>query len=584
VLRFRVLTPAPPPTPLPIPIPHAVGYGDAFPVTGWGKMIASVTFISGVMLLAIPISVISGNFHGEYAHMKRLQALKAEHAKQPAPMPLDPLGLLGVGAEDLAGQADAAAGTAGATTSVAGTAQAAGSSSSSAATSKALGIGLDGLGSPPRRDDEADPHAFVAAITTTAAAVTGGRRGSVVIPGRRSSIVATIDPTTGALSPTHVIQHQHSSLTRFRSAAQDEKISQSEIELAKMGVLERQPSTLELLAAHRNTLTSPRATAASLASGDAAGGERERGGGAGAGIAHMQSRRLSPTMEGRTGDERPSPHGLGSELTVALTLPNEGGGKSGGRKAGETLTPPSSPFSPTGDEAIGKQWSMKTAASILDEDYDDGGDSYLDEDDDEEARDPLGWHSNMLNSARRRNSKSGEQGDDGEDEEEGKEGEEGGEDEGREELAEAGDADFGTHSPRPAANLAARLASLAPVTPAVVGALSLADAGILGDANVAKVLENFLADEEEDEEGGLSPAEAMIEAQRRIDASWSEPFLRTTLNIVRNSRRALMSSVKSLELRNRENAVEDVKSFVEDMASADRGRLMLSRASKGGLA
>lgn len=40
----------------------AVGYGDAYPMTPLGKAIASVTFLSGLMLLAIPISVISGQF------------------------------------------------------------------------------------------------------------------------------------------------------------------------------------------------------------------------------------------------------------------------------------------------------------------------------------------------------------------------------------------------------------------------------------------------------------------------------------------------------------------------------------------
>ena len=56
-----------------------VGYGDVYPVTWTGRAIASATFLTGIAFFAIPISVISGNFHGEYAHMSRLQALKEEH-------------------------------------------------------------------------------------------------------------------------------------------------------------------------------------------------------------------------------------------------------------------------------------------------------------------------------------------------------------------------------------------------------------------------------------------------------------------------------------------------------------------------
>ncbi len=98
-------------------------------------------------------------------------------------------------------------------------------------------------------------------------------------------------------------------------------------------------------------------------------------------------------------------------------------------------------------------------------------------------------------------------------------------------------------------------------------------------------LDALMMEEEEyyAEDLALSAGEAMIEAQKRIDASWSEPFLRTCLNIVRNSRRGLMSNIKSLELKNREHAVEDVRDFVEEIHSSNRSRTMLRRASKTGL-
>ncbi len=89
--------------------------------------------------------------------------------------------------------------------------------------------------------------------------------------------------------------------------------------------------------------------------------------------------------------------------------------------------------------------------------------------------------------------------------------------------------------------------------------------------------------EEEGADYEMSEGEYLMEAQRRIDASWSEPFLRSTLAIVRNSRRKLMSSLKSLELRTREHAVEEVSDFVEDIANVDRARAVVSRASKTGL-
>lgn len=89
--------------------------------------------------------------------------------------------------------------------------------------------------------------------------------------------------------------------------------------------------------------------------------------------------------------------------------------------------------------------------------------------------------------------------------------------------------------------------------------------------------------EAEAEEGYVDEGELLLEAQRRIDASWSEPFLRSTLSIVRNSRRKLMSGLKSLELRNRENAVLDIQDFVADIGSADRAKSVVNRATKTGL-
>ena len=44
-----------------------VGYGDAIPVSPGGRLVASVTAISGIAVIAIPIGIISAGFSEAWA-------------------------------------------------------------------------------------------------------------------------------------------------------------------------------------------------------------------------------------------------------------------------------------------------------------------------------------------------------------------------------------------------------------------------------------------------------------------------------------------------------------------------------------
>lgn len=51
-----------------------VGYGDSYPTTEGGKLIGSVCMISGVLVLALPITIIGANFANEYAKVQAEEA------------------------------------------------------------------------------------------------------------------------------------------------------------------------------------------------------------------------------------------------------------------------------------------------------------------------------------------------------------------------------------------------------------------------------------------------------------------------------------------------------------------------------
>ncbi|GBB83336.1 hypothetical protein RclHR1_10060009 [Rhizophagus clarus] len=50
------------------------GYGDAVPVTGPGKLVAALTMTCGILVIALPTSIIGSNFNNEWAIHRRIRA------------------------------------------------------------------------------------------------------------------------------------------------------------------------------------------------------------------------------------------------------------------------------------------------------------------------------------------------------------------------------------------------------------------------------------------------------------------------------------------------------------------------------
>lgn len=59
-----------------------VGYGDTYALTPGGRFLSGCAILTGITLFAIPISIVTGNLHNEYARMDKLQRLRAEHHAQ----------------------------------------------------------------------------------------------------------------------------------------------------------------------------------------------------------------------------------------------------------------------------------------------------------------------------------------------------------------------------------------------------------------------------------------------------------------------------------------------------------------------
>ena len=59
-----------------------VGYGDVSPVTAMGKVIASITALAGVTIIAIPIGIISAGFTESVATERASQTAEASKSKK----------------------------------------------------------------------------------------------------------------------------------------------------------------------------------------------------------------------------------------------------------------------------------------------------------------------------------------------------------------------------------------------------------------------------------------------------------------------------------------------------------------------
>jgi hypothetical protein len=67
-----------------------VGYGDVFPTTTAGQFVASLTMMVGILILALPITVIGTYFAAEYEEYLRRQVRKCAHSPEPPVLCLRP--------------------------------------------------------------------------------------------------------------------------------------------------------------------------------------------------------------------------------------------------------------------------------------------------------------------------------------------------------------------------------------------------------------------------------------------------------------------------------------------------------------
>eukprot|EP00164_Ancoracysta_twista_P003165 GFYU01004218.1.p1 GENE.GFYU01004218.1~~GFYU01004218.1.p1 ORF type:complete len:477 (-),score=71.49 GFYU01004218.1:296-1726(-) len=58
-----------------------VGYGDIYPVTDAGKIVATMTMLLGILVIALPVSIIGANFQGEYEGQAAARSAQPQSAQ-----------------------------------------------------------------------------------------------------------------------------------------------------------------------------------------------------------------------------------------------------------------------------------------------------------------------------------------------------------------------------------------------------------------------------------------------------------------------------------------------------------------------
>jgi voltage-gated potassium channel len=64
-----------------------IGYGDVFPLTGWGRLLSGIIAILGIGLVALPTGIISGGFIEELTRRRRQREEGPGAPAAPAPLP-----------------------------------------------------------------------------------------------------------------------------------------------------------------------------------------------------------------------------------------------------------------------------------------------------------------------------------------------------------------------------------------------------------------------------------------------------------------------------------------------------------------
>jgi Ion transport protein len=556
-----------------------VGYGDTYAVTGWGRLVSGAAILTGVALFAIPISIVTSNLHAEYDRMDKLRALRAAHEAQPIPLPLAALAALQQQQqleqqEQIEMMAAAAVG---------------GPHQLEDGDGMFLQKENDakGLLKPGDFDLPSPPSGSIRGMTSKRFATPSGG---------------------GAVSSTEDAAANKAKLS--------ETLLKASLSSANLSDLAAAAEASNIVARNINEKSLPVAGAGVT-------------GGAGGGADDKRSPRLSLFGNSISPSFRAKPGPSGSPLLQALagkTPPlssrSEGAGSDATANITRRLSTKAGSISHSNASSsyfdgvhvvnnekdpyqkhLVRQSLVEIAAetsggvfSHLADDLDsvnaNDGPFTLDSKMDIVRRD-AGFGSSSkttaIGSGKERgvnnapstdgktggsssgpSSSSGATGGDGK-------------------TADSLDFDLGPPAV-PAEKLPHEFhTTLAPHPPPSTAALAVVPALELALPTAGKpfVLQRAPSDPGNANNNNQQQQDVELpqsSLEDRLDASWSEPFLRSALQVIRGNRRRLMSGLKALELKNREHAVEDVKDFIGDMHEEDRIKALLQAAQRSGFA